>query len=532
MTFNASAQWRLQTNPLGTGSSAMVGKVQFVSATEGWIDASHSGSLLHTTDGGNSWNNKIMNLTQYGFYPYFMEPIFKITGMGLFQMEWVFSGLLVLFFIIILFLISRLVKSRVVLISAMWVIPGTWLWMMNNYSNYENFYQYWPNRILFPSLVLLLIWLVQKTSHNTQKILTGITFLVCAIGVLWNFDTGIIAFLCWMIFLIWDAVLNFREKGLRKSIQSMALMLIASVITLVCAYGFLDIFTYLRSGHSFNFSLYAYYQSIFVNAGFFMLPMPGPIHMWNLVLLVYAVGIYLGIIRFGKIILNQNLIEDQNTRIRNNMILIVSIMGCGLFSYYQGRSHDANLLAVSWSFWFLILIYADLIIQKYFSNTGNKFLPASWNKLGFGILGLFLAGVLSIYTGGIISLTPGLANRVQYNLANINLIQQGHASEYNQDVQLIKKYFKPNNDVVILSNYNQAYLYIESGMKNPLTIPSFGEIFLKSDYQKVVQYLANNKNEKIVLGKDFSDDFPGLSQQVIKNYKVVEEGRYITIYKP
>ncbi len=49
-----SAQWSLQTNPLGSGESAMVGKVQFLSATEGWINAT-AGSLLHTTDGGTNW---------------------------------------------------------------------------------------------------------------------------------------------------------------------------------------------------------------------------------------------------------------------------------------------------------------------------------------------------------------------------------------------------------------------------------------------------------------------------------------------
>jgi len=43
--------WTFQTNPLG---SAMLGKVQFVSQTEGWISAA-SGRLLHTTNGGSDW---------------------------------------------------------------------------------------------------------------------------------------------------------------------------------------------------------------------------------------------------------------------------------------------------------------------------------------------------------------------------------------------------------------------------------------------------------------------------------------------
>ncbi|MGC9151407.1 MAG: leucine-rich repeat protein [Microbacter sp.] len=52
----ASAQWSYQTNPLpGTGDPTMVGKVQFVSSTEGWISAV-GGNLLHTTNAGATWN--------------------------------------------------------------------------------------------------------------------------------------------------------------------------------------------------------------------------------------------------------------------------------------------------------------------------------------------------------------------------------------------------------------------------------------------------------------------------------------------
>lgn len=50
----AQTGWVEQTNPLGFGEQAMVGKVHFVSDTEGWISA-NGGRFLHTTDGGNNW---------------------------------------------------------------------------------------------------------------------------------------------------------------------------------------------------------------------------------------------------------------------------------------------------------------------------------------------------------------------------------------------------------------------------------------------------------------------------------------------
>lgn len=55
-SLNAQGSWTLQTNPIGSGETAMLGKVQFVTETEGWISASNSGGLLHTTNAGITWS--------------------------------------------------------------------------------------------------------------------------------------------------------------------------------------------------------------------------------------------------------------------------------------------------------------------------------------------------------------------------------------------------------------------------------------------------------------------------------------------
>ena len=54
-SLNAQGSWTLQTNPLGSGDPAMIGKIQFVNQTEGWISASESGNLLHTINAGATW---------------------------------------------------------------------------------------------------------------------------------------------------------------------------------------------------------------------------------------------------------------------------------------------------------------------------------------------------------------------------------------------------------------------------------------------------------------------------------------------
>jgi photosystem II stability/assembly factor-like uncharacterized protein len=56
ISFSLHSQWSLQTNPLGTTNGNSLGKIQFVSQTEGWIACGSNGSLLHTTNSGTAWN--------------------------------------------------------------------------------------------------------------------------------------------------------------------------------------------------------------------------------------------------------------------------------------------------------------------------------------------------------------------------------------------------------------------------------------------------------------------------------------------
>src|ERR1035437_5846918 len=53
--LKAQTGWSLQTNPIPPSNTNDLGKVQFVSSTEGWISAPN-GDLLHTTDAGSTWN--------------------------------------------------------------------------------------------------------------------------------------------------------------------------------------------------------------------------------------------------------------------------------------------------------------------------------------------------------------------------------------------------------------------------------------------------------------------------------------------
>ena len=490
----------------------------------------HFSAYMYSIDQVFKGKTILVDITnQYGFYPYLLEPILKIIGMGIPQLTILVSAGMVLFFAAILFLASRLIKSQYVFICAIWVIPGNRLWEAFT-TNYESYYQYWPHRVLFPGLLLLMIWLYQQTSGKLKKAVYWATYFLCCISLLWNFDTGFIVLLGWGIFLGWEALGGWHLLGFKKTALTLIFAFVNMIIVSILSFGLIYYYTFFRSGHYPNLADYFYYQSFFYGAGFGMLPMPDTFHMWNFVLLTYAIGLYLAISRLCKKLSDRTQPVDRQADVRNNMIFIVSIMGAGLFSYYQGRSHDANLNVTFWTAWFLLVLFADEVFQHFFTSfRKSSTVPAMASNIGNGLLMIFLSFMLFSYTGGVVSLSPVWVDRVQFDLSNVMKLRQGAAIPHAVDITLINKYFKPGEDVLIIAYVDQAYLYIESGTKNPLNIPSFSELFTRTDYQKVFTYLAENKDTKVVMSKEFDSDFPDLYQQVFQEYRVVEQNQDLIV---
>ncbi len=54
-SLKAQCGWTPQTNPLGSGAG-IIGQIQFVSSSEGWINVTVGPKLLHTTNAGNEWS--------------------------------------------------------------------------------------------------------------------------------------------------------------------------------------------------------------------------------------------------------------------------------------------------------------------------------------------------------------------------------------------------------------------------------------------------------------------------------------------
>jgi len=361
---------------------------------------------------------------QYGFYPYFLQPIFKILGMGVIQLTAVMGILIAGLFVILFFLITRLIKSRIIVICAMLAIPSAKLWFVTTIS-YDPGFQYWPHRLLFPILLLLVVWFYQKAAGTAKYLLYYLAFFISGIALLWNLDAGVIVLGTWVLFLYWETLGHWTVLHLKKTALAITKHTLIAAAVAILSFGSLYIYTFVRSGIYPDISEYLEYQSLFYGAGFAMFPMP-LIHPWNLVVLTYMIGICISFNVLVKKMAGNIAEEDQTQSHKVNMIFVISIIGAALFNVYQGQSHDYNLVVTFWSAFFLIAIYADSLLW-YISKDFNKSSSIKYkaSNIATGSLFLLLSLMLVCYAGGIVELFPKFASRIQTQIQAVNQLSMG-----------------------------------------------------------------------------------------------------------
>lgn len=448
-------------------------------------------------------------INQYGLYPHFLEPIFKMLGLSVFKFTVIMAVLLSISFICLFKFLKDVVKNRVIaflgFISLMF-----YSYIFIKIVSIDPVFQYHPIRFFFPSLM---IYLCSLYFRNNNKMLYYLSFVLYSVAVLWNFDTGIVVFLSWMIVLCY---LELFRTNLKITFKKMLFHVVTGITIFFVTVGLYCLFIFSRYGSLPDFGSFFEYQKYFYISGFGMLPMK-LIHPWNAVVLVYIIGL---------------LYAARSAIFRNYspkaiMVLLLSVLGTGIFSYYQGRSHDFNLLHVSYPAILLLTIFVDDLFHKI--AKANKTILSypkirlitmslQTNFIIFSILLYFLASsVFSLFFNLQYLISPVL-NR-QYSTFN------KQPTRVTQNADFIKQYSNKGEEVLILS-YHSAFYYLESQTVSSLRIPGSSELFLKKDYNKIIEFLENGKNQKIFLDTNFLTNKYQFNISILRtlflsNYKVI-----------
>ncbi len=273
----------------------------------------------------------------YGFYPYLVVPVLKLFG-GVNQQS--LSAYMSLVFAVmaacVLGFCYRFFKNK--LLGVICAIGFFTLGPLAFIGNTELYFQYYPTRALFVFLVLGLI-AIYCTVKKFHRLLMAFGAVLCAIAIMWNTESGMIATIVWAGFLIFEKALYFRitDKEMLKRIAVAVLSSIMSVILFVVV---IEAVTYSRAGILLGKNDILFGIVTFSGAGFFMLPLK--LGIWVVVAATLAYGLYSSVphLAFAR----RKGEEFHGDKDSVTALFMSSVAGIGSFTYFMGRSFPTNCM--------------------------------------------------------------------------------------------------------------------------------------------------------------------------------------------
>jgi hypothetical protein len=312
-----------------------------------------------------------------------------------------------------------------------------------------------------------------------NKYLYVLCSIICSLSLLWNFDTGIITTISWILLNFYS---EFEEKNVRTILKNSLWHIIKISVVVIITVLFFYLYVFICYGKILNISLLFQTFFVFSEIGFGMLPMP-LLHPWNILVLAYIIGIGISI---------RALIEKEITS-WTKYIFLVTIMGTGMLLYYQGRSHDFTLFAPSFYFFILLTLYLDKIFS---------FLKINKNLL-LNFLSILIASILSL---SVIFMSLNIKNEfsvLEDSIKNVQ-VDSPEKNRIEMNCDFIRRHSSPSEKIIIFSGWSGIYF---SKIPNISAFnPDITELYLKSDYARL---------EKIIKESDvkiFAEDFNALSR--------------------
>lgn len=460
-------------------ASWRIASINSVSENQVW--ATHFDTAIYATSQVVGGKTLLVDLhSQYGLFPELIAPLMKLFGLTVFNFILFFAALQIISLIGLFFTLTKLVRhSAVLLLSGISLITLTFGTVYYFFGSYDGYYQYWPIRFFWPafSVPVFYYFIQQKT-----LVKSAVVSFVGAIGSIWCLDTGLFVTLSFMAYLGVKFIIllprSFQDRAdesfpAKKYILALCLHIIITILVLsIFLFGL-----WLKANQPLHLSWLYSYQKLYYGLGFVMMPIPRQIHPWMSVLGIYLLGLIIALMSWYQHI----------ESIRADIIFYLSLLGLGLFVYYQGRSHVLNLFSVCWPALMIIAITAESTLKRIRQRT----LPLTeiWSPITAVTL-------LLMCTTTFITHVPRMVREMQYRFATRHVIMQPFIAN---ELAFIKQHASSKHECLILSQ-RQGIYYAESGLASPIKGPGIIETFLKLDERRLVNQLFDGHIDCIFLG--------------------------------
>ena len=417
----------------------------------------------------------------YGFYPYIYELIlkpFKVITIS--KISFINTCLIISSLIFTAITIAINVKNKI--LGFVFILSYIYyFYIFSILSNLETIYylQFMPHRIFFITLIILLASIYSlDIKPNYQKLIEIINAIILTIALIWNFESGIVATLSWYGFILYQELINYKKST--SNYKTIIYKLLPIFLVLFFALTIIETITFTKAGKFLSLTDLFLYQNLFYKTGFFMLPMPLFQQPWILIILIYLIGLMKSI---------NNIFFAKDIDKKYAIYFILSLIGLGIFAYYQGRSHILILGSVSFPAIILLCLFCNEFIEKFSQEKTDKFIKS----INITKLILIFAIISAVASSGFDMLFISPFSK-QLNQLKQQIKQNGPARK---NIDFIKSNTQEAENLDVLTA-DSDILYLELNKKDMLPFAPTSDWGAKSQYEKVFKYLKNSKNTLII----------------------------------
>ena len=455
--------------------------------------------------------------SHYGLHPYFLAPFLHLLPANVFGLSILLSIPLLVSILAVGFCFFSIIENKLLafvgfvtflcmqnLVNFWWPLPSAVI------------FQYEAIRALFPSLLLGFCCIFLK-KPTVKKYYSSLLFFAC--GTMWNLDAGIPTFLTLVIVLGYEKwFISRREKFDVKSIvrhfaQSggiLAILWLSFWLFLRVKYGQWPISSWLVYGQNAAFEF-----------GYSMLPIK-KFELWYIAVLIYVIGYVMALHNFFT----------KKYFLQDNFVVISTILGIGLFSYFIGRSHSCNVLHCAYPAVILLTIFADKFCATLRKEDFSGLIPKFKIEAILYILPLlFLSYFFVIFWVTLFSHPPVKEHFITKRFITKPLAEKPYwikESEFIKN-QIGEQSFV-RDDVLILNLADQDYYFsLELRASFPLSFVNLRHMFYVEELNQLKDLIKSKKKKWVILfesePKDqspmfFDEEFADLKALLAKYYKI------------
>lgn len=323
------------------------------------------------------------NTGVYGFYGILCAPLVKLMGGSVVEMAIVVSVLISISVLCLCYVMDNMLDKTLFKILGTIGITTFMVW-----GRAGGYCQAFPHRLFFVSIILAyIVWI--KKNNRTNVIWKIIGVILCALSVVWNFETGIACLAAWIGS---DVVFILQKDSLksRSCLLEIGSDILQAPIALALAYVIVNLYNVCVGGEWLTVS-----ECLFPLTGtrngymdFLVIHLPKGVNPW-----LFSVGILL--IAMGLVLSRTSLCGCAEENLKMVFLAACTIAAMVQITYYINRSADILLWLILPVFSIIMAFLSEhILLSKIWSASvfGNGVLRSFgvWTMASLGMLGMLL----------------------------------------------------------------------------------------------------------------------------------------------